>query len=125
MENILDSTKQEIKLIDRALIYLTGIDRIVKFDSEEFYMESVMGPLTVNGEGLEVVKLDTHDGVVSIKGKINSMVYDNDSKKDTESFLTKLFKSLILAIPIKKLTRQEHTKEVVSILKLILEMSTS
>jgi len=92
MENILDSTKQEIKLIDRALIYLTGIDRIVKFDSEEFYMESVMGPLTVKGEGLEVVKLDTHDGVVSIKGKINSMVYDNDSKKDTESFLTKLFK---------------------------------
>jgi sporulation protein YabP len=55
-------------------------------------MESVMGPLTVKGEGLEVVKLDTHDGVVSIKGKINSMVYDNDSKKDTESFLTKLFK---------------------------------
>ena len=92
MDNILDSTKQEIKLIDRALIYLTGIDRIVKFDSEEFYMESVMGPLTVKGEGLEVVKLDTHDGVVSIKGKINSMVYDNDSKKDTESFLTKLFK---------------------------------
>lgn len=92
MENILDSTKQEIKLIDRALIYLTGIDRIVKFDSEEFYMESVMGPLTVKGEGLEVVKLDTHDGVVSIKGKINSMVYDNDSKKDNESFLTKLFK---------------------------------
>ena len=92
MENILDSTKQEIKLIDRALIYLTGIDRIVNFDSEEFYMESVMGPLTVKGEGLEVVKLDTHDGVVSIKGKINSMVYDNDSKKDTESFLTKLFK---------------------------------
>ncbi len=92
MENILDSTKQEIKLIDRALIYLTGIDKIVKFDSEEFYMESVMGPLTVKGEGLEVVKLDTHDGVVSIKGKINSMVYENDSKKDTESFLTKLFK---------------------------------
>ena len=92
MENILDSTKQEIKLIDRALIYLTGIDKIVKFDSEEFYMESVMGPLIVKGEGLEVVKLDTHDGVVSIKGKINSMVYENDNKKDTESFLTKLFK---------------------------------
>jgi sporulation protein YabP len=92
MENILDSTKQEVKLIDRGIIYLTGIDKIVRFDTEEFFMESVMGPLTVKGEGLEVVKLDTHDGVVSIKGKINSMVYDNDSKKDSESFLTKLFK---------------------------------
>ena len=92
MENILDSTKQEIKLIDRGLIYLTGIDKIVRFDAEEFYMESVMGAITVKGESLEVVKLDTHDGVVSIKGKVNSITYDNDSKKDAESFLTKLFK---------------------------------
>ena len=92
MENILDSTKQEIKVIDRGLIYLTGIDKIVRFDASEFYMESVMGALTVKGEMLEVVKLDTHDGIVSIKGKVNSIVYDNDSKKDTESFLTKLFK---------------------------------
>jgi sporulation protein YabP len=92
MENVLDSTKQEIKLIDRGIIYLTGIERIVKFDSEEFFMESVMGNLTVKGEGLEVVKLDTHDGVVSIKGKINSMNYDDLNKKDNESFLTKLFK---------------------------------
>ena len=92
MENILDSTKQEIKVIDRGLIYLTGIDKIVRFDASEFYMESVMGALTVKGEMLEVVKLDTHDGIVSIKGKVNSIVYDNDSKKDTESFFTKLFK---------------------------------
>jgi sporulation protein YabP len=55
-------------------------------------MESIMGALTVKGEMLEVVKLDTHDGVVSIKGKVNSIVYDNDNKKDSESFLTKLFK---------------------------------
>ena len=92
MENVLDSTKQEVKLIDRGLIYLTGIDKIIRFDSEEFYMESVMGPLTVKGEMLEVVKLDTHDGIVSIKGKINSIAYDNENKKNTESFLTKLFK---------------------------------
>ena len=92
MENILDSTKQEVKLIDRGLIYLTGIDKIIKFDSDEFYMESVLGALTIKGEMLEVVKLDTHDGVVSIKGKVNSLIYDVDSKKDTESFLAKLFK---------------------------------
>lgn len=92
MDNMIDSTKQEIKLIDRALIYLSGIDRIIKFDSDEFFMESVMGLLTVKGEGLEVVKLDTHDGIVSIKGKVNSIVYDDEKKKETESFLSKLFK---------------------------------
>lgn len=92
MESVLDSTKQEVKLIDRGIIYLTGIDKIVRFDSEEFVMESVMGPINVKGEMLEVVKLDTHDGVVSIKGKISSLVYEDDKKKTEESFLSKLFK---------------------------------
>lgn len=92
MDNVLDSTKQEVKVIDRGLIYLTGIDRIVSFDSEEFFMESVMGTILLKGEGLEIVKLDTHDGIVTIKGIINSFVYDDGKKKETESFIGKLFK---------------------------------
>lgn len=92
MDNSLDSNKHEIKLIDRGLIYLTGIDRIISFDNEEFLMESVMGVLMVKGENLEIVKLDTHDGVVSIKGTINCINYDSDTKKDKESFIGKLFK---------------------------------
>ena len=92
MENVLDSTKHEIKVIDRGLIYLTGIDKIISFDSEEFLMESVMGIILLKGEGLEIVKLDTHDGVVSIKGVVNSFIYDDGKKKDNESFIGKLFK---------------------------------
>lgn len=92
MDNSLDSNKHEIKVIDRGLIYLTGIDRIISFDNEEFLMESVMGVLMLKGENLEIVKLDTHDGVVSIKGTINSLCYDSDGKKDKESFIGKLFK---------------------------------
>lgn len=92
MDNVLDNKKHEVKLIDRSLIYLTGIDKIVSFDPEEFLMESVMGNIVLKGEGLEIVKLDTHDGVVTIKGMINSFVYDVDKKKDSESFIGKLFK---------------------------------
>lgn len=92
MDNVLDSTKHEIKLLDRSLIYLTGIDRIVSFDSEEFLMDSVMGSIQIKGEGLEIVKMDTHDGVVTIKGVVNSFVYDDESKKSNDSFLGKIFK---------------------------------
>ena len=92
MDIVLDNKKHEVKLIDRSLIYLTGIDKIVSFDPEEFLMESVMGNIVLKGEGLEIVKLDTHDGVVTIKGMINSFVYDVDKKKDSESFIGKLFK---------------------------------
>lgn len=89
---VYDSTKHEVKVIDRNLIYLSGINKIISFDSEEFLMESIMGIILLKGENLEIVKLDTHDGMVSIKGNINSMIYDDGKKKDGESILGKLFK---------------------------------
>ncbi len=89
---VYDSTKHEVKVIDRNLIYLSGINKIISFDSEEFLMESIMGIILLKGENLEIVKLDTHDGMVSIKGTINSMIYDDGKKKEGESILGKLFK---------------------------------
>ena len=53
-----------------------------------------MGNLTIKGQGLEMLKLDTKDGVVSIKGTIDSLQYSNkDEKKENKSsLLDKLFK---------------------------------
>lgn len=90
--SVYDNTKHEVKIIDRNLIYLSGIDKIISFDNEEFLMESVMGIILLKGQGLEIVKLDTHDGVVSIKGVINSIIYDDGKKKENETLLGKLFK---------------------------------
>ena len=83
----------EVKMTDRKTIFLTGIKKIISFDSEEFFMESNMGAVVLKGENLELVKLDTADGIVKIKGKINSMIYEEGkSNKKQESLLTKLFK---------------------------------
>ena len=53
-----------------------------------------MGNLAIKGQGLEMLKLDTKDGVVSIKGTIDSLQYSNkDEKKENKSsLLDKLFK---------------------------------
>jgi sporulation protein YabP len=83
----------ELKITDRREILLTGIKKITSFDSEEFLMESNMGVILLKGSGLEILKLDTHDGNVKIKGKINSFSYlDAETKENKESFLSKLFK---------------------------------
>lgn len=83
----------EVKMIDRASITLTGVNKIVSFDDEEFLMETNVGNLRLLGEGLELLKLDTNDGNVKIKGKINSFTYiDSKLKNKEESVLTKLFK---------------------------------
>ena len=87
------TNNHEIKMIDRNQVYLTGINKIDSFDDEEFLMESNMGNILLKGEELEIVRLDTHDGNVRIKGLINSIAYINDNKKSKEeSLISKLFK---------------------------------
>jgi len=83
-----------ISISERKNIIITGVKKIESFDNEEFFMETTLGFLVIKGEELEIIKLDTYQGNVSIKGRIDSMAYiDSGSKKDKESSLiTKLFK---------------------------------
>lgn len=83
----------EIKIVDRKNILLTGIKKIVSFDDEEFLLESNMGVILLKGENLEIMKIDTQDGNVKIKGKINSFNYvESKQKEKEESIISKLFK---------------------------------
>ena len=82
-----------VSLIERKNIQITGVKKIESFDENEFLIETVMGFIIVKGCGLELLKLDTYDGAVSIKGQINSFIYVDEAKNNKEdSFLGKLFK---------------------------------
>lgn len=80
-----------VKIVDRKSIIINGIKRIINFDDKQFALESNMGDIIIKGSNLEVIKLDTIDGSVSIKGNIDSFNYLELSKK-TDSLITKLFK---------------------------------
>lgn len=80
-----------IKLSDRKNIIISGIKKINNFDDKEFSLDSVMGGIIIKGENLEMIKLDTVEGNVSIKGLINSFYYTDAASKEN-SFLMKLFK---------------------------------
>ena len=83
-----------INVLERKNILVTGVKKIESFDEEEFLMDTVMGMLALKGEGLELLKLDTMQGSVSIKGLLKSFAYVDDEKtKDKESgFISRLFK---------------------------------
>ena len=78
-ENI--SYNHGISINERKLIYITGVNKIESFDEEEFLLETNMGYLAIKGSGLEIVRLDTKDGVVSIKGTVDSFSYFENMKK--------------------------------------------
>ena len=84
-----------LSIAERKSIVVSGVKKIDSFDSEEFLMETTLGYLVIKGDELEIIKLDTYQGNVSIKGRIDSLMYLDgvNGKKDKDnSFLNKLFK---------------------------------
>ena len=67
---------------------------MLKRDNLHFILETTMGFMVIKGEELELIKLDTLAGNVSIKGTINSVEYvmENNKKNKEESVLARLFK---------------------------------
>ena len=95
MDKVIDTiSSHSVTINERKNIVITGVKKIENFDNEEFLMETTLGYLVIKGNELEIIKLDTYQGNVSIKGKIDSMVYlDSNNKKDNDnSLLNKLFK---------------------------------
>ena len=83
-----------INITQRRNINISGVKKIDNFDDKEFLLETNMGFLLIKGNELEIIKLDTYQGDVSIKGKIDSLNYTEDlnKKQKNESVFSKLFK---------------------------------
>ena len=94
MDKDILSSNHNINIAQRKNITISGVKKIENFDDLEFLMETNMGYLLIKGSNLEIIKLDTYQGDVSIKGKIDSLTYLESSKKQEkqESIFNKLFK---------------------------------
>lgn len=89
----INSYNHSISLLERKNLVLTGVKKIENFDNEQFLLETVMGFIIIKGENLELMKLDTLQGNVSIKGTINGINYVESNKSDKEnSIFNRLFK---------------------------------
>ena len=85
-ENLVGNYSHSVNLVERKNMIITGVKKIENFDS--------VGYLVIKGTDLELVKLDTMQGNVSIKGLVISYTYVDDHKtKDKEnSIFNRLFK---------------------------------
>ena len=92
IDSVITSLNHSVTINERKNIIITGVKKIESFDEEEFFMETSMGNLTLKGEGLEIIKLDTYQGNVSIKGKANSISYSEGLKEKESGLFNKLFK---------------------------------
>lgn len=81
-----------IELIERKQIKISGVKKIDSFDDLEFLIDTTMGYLYIKGKELEIIKLDTNSGNITINGQIDSINYVDSKNKKESSFIGKLFK---------------------------------
>ncbi len=89
----LELLNHSISITERQNIQISGITKIDSFDNEEFLLETSAGPLGIKGKDLEIIKLDTYEGTIMIKGIVDAFSYfDTGKSKKENSLITKLFK---------------------------------
>ncbi|MNO23062.1 Spore protein YabP [compost metagenome] len=85
--------RQELHLMHRKLLDITGVLNVESFDSEEFLLQTEMGHLTIRGQNLHIKNLNLEQGLVSIEGLVNSLSYlDPGSQSSSKGLLGKLFR---------------------------------
>jgi len=85
--------RQEIKMLNRKVMEITGVSNVESFDSEEFLLETELGFLTVRGQNLHMKHLSLEQGLVAIEGLIHTIAYlDGAAADKSKGFFGKLFK---------------------------------
>ena len=93
-QDTINTYSHGVSLVERKNLMITGVKKVENFDTEQFLIETSMGFILVKGQELELIKLDTVQGNVSIRGVINGINYleDNGKKSKESSLFNKLFK---------------------------------
>lgn len=93
-DNSINNYSHGVSLFEKKSLVITGVKKIENFDKEQFLLETIMGFMLIKGKELELVKLDTLQGNVTIKGTINCIDYieENLKKRKEESIFSRLFK---------------------------------
>ena len=89
----INNYNHSVSLLERKTLVITGVKKIDNFDKLHFILETTMGFMVIKGEGLELIKLDTLAGNVTIKGTIDSISYIvENKKKEEDGIFNRLFK---------------------------------
>ncbi|PWM43878.1 MAG: sporulation protein YabP [Clostridiales bacterium] len=86
-------TKSNNVIIEsRQNAMFSGVLDVSGFNENCINMYTEGGALVLKGSGLHIVRLSIETGEVSVEGSIDSLVYSNRERRQSEGVLTRLFK---------------------------------
>ena len=83
--------EHNITLKDRSNLVISGVEHIYSFNDKKVEIKTSAGEMGIEGEELDMSKLNLEESIISIDGTINSIVYAKP-KKTQENIFKKVFK---------------------------------
>lgn len=84
------SNSSLLALTNRSTLSLSGVDKVIEVSEKLLSLEVCGSGLTIEGENMNVQKLDVENKILEVKGKINAIKYH--SKKEKVNFIKRIFK---------------------------------
>ncbi|MBY9082560.1 sporulation protein YabP [Paenibacillus sp. HN-1] len=85
--------QHDLHMRSRKAVDLTGVQNVESFDSGEFLLQTELGTLSIRGSHLHIKNLSLENGLLSLEGNVQSVVYVEPGAKDkNKGLLGKLFK---------------------------------
>ncbi|MGL5329964.1 MAG: sporulation protein YabP [Peptostreptococcaceae bacterium] len=83
--------EHSISLKERNNLVISGVEHIYSFNDKKVEIRTSAGEMVIEGEELDMNKLNLEENLISVEGTINSIVYAKP-KKPQESIFKKVFK---------------------------------
>ena len=66
----------KLTLNERKNLTLSGVTEVVSFEETEVVLQTSLGMLTVQGQGLKLKTLTPEGGQVAVDGEVSALVYE-------------------------------------------------
>ncbi len=71
-------TDHKLTLIRRSKLTMTGVKEVISFDEHTVALQTCMGTLVVQGEGLQLKQMSVEGGQVAVEGTLSGFFYQQD-----------------------------------------------
>lgn len=84
------NVKEHTLKLENGSLYVSGVESVICFESNEVVLQLSDSTLRITGEGLELIDLSIKTGNIIAKGKVVEMAYGKSREK--VNILKKLFR---------------------------------
>lgn len=91
--NLEEKIIQTLTLENRERLGITGVERVESFNNENVILATNRGKLTIKGNNISISKLNVEEGRLSVNGRIDSLLYsENSTEKEKVGLVKKIFR---------------------------------